>query len=148
MTTSPPALPVSSVPLLVRTAFDDDAAWGSVLDGVATPSEDEFLATVAVVDDAAYRDLPIERLRSLLPAGEYVTFFFVADAQAQAGVDHPLLVVPVRQPKSPFLDEPPRAPFRVAVTSLWSVENNLSIANMDWADYATAVDHDGVFRGF
>jgi hypothetical protein len=28
------------------------------------------------------------------------------------------------------------------------VENNLSISNLDWEDFADAVDSDGVFRGF
>ena len=30
----------------------------------------------------------------------------------------------------------------------WSVENNLSIANMDWEEFADAVDDAGIFRGF
>ena len=28
------------------------------------------------------------------------------------------------------------------------VENNLNIANIDWEDFASAVDESGVFRGF
>jgi Domain of unknown function (DUF6924) len=31
---------------------------------------------------------------------------------------------------------------------MWSVENNLSIANMDFEDFADATDDDGIFRGF
>jgi hypothetical protein len=31
---------------------------------------------------------------------------------------------------------------------MWGVENNLSLANMDWEDFAATVDEDGVFRGF
>jgi hypothetical protein len=31
---------------------------------------------------------------------------------------------------------------------LWSVENNLSIANMGFDEFADAVYKDGVFRGF
>ncbi|MDH6214469.1 hypothetical protein M2283_001752 [Streptomyces pseudovenezuelae] len=31
---------------------------------------------------------------------------------------------------------------------LWSIENNLSGANMDFEEFADAVDDDGVFRGF
>jgi hypothetical protein len=31
---------------------------------------------------------------------------------------------------------------------MWGVENNLSIANMVFAEFAGAVDEDGVFRGF
>jgi hypothetical protein len=32
-------------------------------------------------------------------------------------------------------------------SELWAVENNLKIANMDWQEFAAAVDEDGVFRG-
>jgi uncharacterized protein DUF6924 len=31
---------------------------------------------------------------------------------------------------------------------MWSVENNLSIANMDFDEFADAVDQDGVYRRF
>jgi hypothetical protein len=44
-------------------------------------------------------------------------------------------------------DEPGRG-FRVVPAELWGVENNLSIANMDFAEFAHHADPDGVFRGF
>lgn len=31
---------------------------------------------------------------------------------------------------------------------LWSVDNNLNIANMDWEEFADNTDGDGIFRGF
>jgi hypothetical protein len=31
---------------------------------------------------------------------------------------------------------------------MWAVENNLSIANMDYDEFAAAVDEDGIFRDF
>jgi uncharacterized protein DUF6924 len=31
---------------------------------------------------------------------------------------------------------------------MWGVENNLSLANMDFEEFADSVDADGVFRGF
>ncbi|MFK4804121.1 DUF6924 domain-containing protein [Streptomyces sp. MPA0124] len=37
---------------------------------------------------------------------------------------------------------------RVVAAELWSIENNLSEANMDFEEFAGAVDDDGVFRGF
>jgi hypothetical protein len=33
-------------------------------------------------------------------------------------------------------------------TEVWSVENNLNIANMDWADFLSCADENGIFRGF
>lgn len=46
------------------------------------------------------------------------------------------------------LDDEPGRTFRVIPRELWSVENNLSIANMDYRDFADSVGADGVFRGF
>jgi hypothetical protein len=31
---------------------------------------------------------------------------------------------------------------------MWSVENNLSLSNLDYDDFANSVDAFGVFRGF
>jgi hypothetical protein len=31
---------------------------------------------------------------------------------------------------------------------LWGIENNLSIANMDFEEFGNAVGKDGIFRGF
>ena len=40
------------------------------------------------------------------------------------------------------------ATFRVIPAEMWSVQNNLSLLNMDWSDFADSVDDDGIFRGF
>jgi hypothetical protein len=53
--------------------------------------------------------------------------------------DHPLLSLDLR---------PPGRSFRVMPAALWGVENNLAIANMDFEEFAHAVDEDGIFRGF
>ena len=39
-------------------------------------------------------------------------------------------------------------PFRVIPPEMWGVENNLSIANMDFYEFADKAEPDGVFRGF
>lgn len=38
--------------------------------------------------------------------------------------------------------------FRAIPSQIQSIENNLSIANMDFEEFAESVDEDGVFRGF
>jgi hypothetical protein len=43
--------------------------------------------------------------------------------------------------------EPGRT-FRVIPGEIWGVENNLSLANMDFAEFADSTDRDGLFRGF
>ncbi|WP_433555903.1 DUF6924 domain-containing protein [Pseudonocardia xinjiangensis] len=155
MTSSDPAPPralwATGCALLIRTDFSNQRSWEALCEGVRTPSEDDFLATVDIVDDDAYRDLSATQLRRLYsephPVGPY--FFFVADADAVASAEHPLLVVPVPypEPECAHLNEIPRAEFRVVVAMLWAVEANLSIANLGWNDFARNVADDGVFRG-
>lgn len=37
---------------------------------------------------------------------------------------------------------------RAIATELYSIEANLSIGNMDFAEFADAMDEEGIFRGF
>ncbi|MFF4927208.1 MULTISPECIES: DUF6924 domain-containing protein [unclassified Kitasatospora] len=63
-----------------------------------------------------------------------------ADTVALGSTELPVAVVDLR-------DEPGRF-IRVVAAELWGIENNLSIANMEYNEFAGAVDEDGVFRGF
>jgi hypothetical protein len=64
---------------------------------------------------------------------------FVADQMALTNPEHPILVVDLQ-------DEPGRT-FRVIPLALGEVENNLSIANMGFDEFAEATDESGIFRG-
>ena len=66
---------------------------------------------------------------------------FIADSTTVNSPDHPVLVVDLRGDMG-------KRPFRCVPSELWGVDNNLNIANMDWEDFAGAVDEGGVFRGF
>ncbi|HWU56096.1 MAG TPA: hypothetical protein VN175_11390 [Rhizomicrobium sp.] len=133
----PQLLPTADAPL-VRTDFSDQSAWSQLLVVVRMPSEDGFLANITVVDDPAFQDADPRALAG----GKNVlchAVLFVADAMTFAHNDKPILCIAPPQPQHTF---------RVIPSQLWSVENNLSLANMDWEDFAGAVDADGIFRGF
>lgn len=66
---------------------------------------------------------------------------FIANTTALTFPDHPILVVDL-------LGDSARPPFRCIPPVLWGIDNNLNISNMDWDDFAGAVDQDGTFRGF
>lgn len=145
-----PPLEIQNCVLLVRTSFSNDTGWASLCAAVAEPTVEGFLAGVELVDEAAYSGASAEELSGLLPEphrGPH--FFFVADSAAIDEADHPILVisVPYSEPELDWLNETPRPAFRVVAAELWSVENNLSIANMNWDDFVDAA-HEGVFRGF
>jgi hypothetical protein len=132
------ALPNDSV--LVRTWFGDDGAWESLVRVVRTPSDEGFLASVTPIDDPAFDSLSAGELKAKQTAGPIVSF--LADETTLTSADHPILAVWVLPG-----EEGDHTPFRVVPTALWSVENNINLANMDWADFTRSVA-DGVFRGF
>lgn len=129
--------------LLLRTDFTDDVAWASLCDAVQEPNEDGFKAHLVCISDLSYDGLTVEQLIELAPKGERCgehTFAFIADLATFSSPERPVLVVD--------LYNNPGRTFRVIVRELWGVENNLSIANMDYEEFADNVDPDGVFRDF
>lgn len=135
-----------AAPVLVRTWFGADAEWATLLEEVRTPSQEGFLSDVVVVDDPAFAGLDAEGLVAAQPGGAIVSF--LADETTLTRADHPILAVWVLAREDQDPDEDEQAPFRVVPAELWAVENNINLANMDWDDFAGAVDDDGVLRGF
>jgi Domain of unknown function (DUF6924) len=133
-------LPKTENSLMLRTDFADDAAWAALCEAVQEPSEEGFKAIVDCVNDPAYEGLTVEQLVALAPKDGERSFAFLADRTTFTNPERPVLVVD--------LDDEPGRTFRVIPREMWGVENNLSIANMDYSEFADSVDPDGVFRGF
>lgn len=139
-------LPESEHALLLRNDYTDDAAWESVAAAACAPSDElraytgyDVRADVELIDNKEYEGVSPEQLVSLNSKG-FHTFIFVVDRIAQTHPDHPILVVDL-------YTEPGRT-FRVIPAQVCAVENNLSLANMDYSEFADNVDRDGIFRGF
>ena len=98
------------------------------------------LGGLRIVSDPTFDGLTVTELISLAQRGPYRTFLFVVDHVTLTDPEHPILVLDLA-------DEPGRT-FRVVPSEMWGIENNLSIANMDFAEFAESTDADGVFRGF
>lgn len=133
-------MPKTENSLLLRTDFSDEAAWAALCEAVQKRSEEGFTAFVDCVSDPAYDGLTVEQLIALTPKGGDRSFAFIADRTTFTNSEWLVLVVDL-------FDEPGRT-FRVIPREMWGVENNLSIANMDYHEFAHKVDLDGVFRGF
>lgn len=122
----------------LRTYFDDDLAWRRLCELAVVPNGD-FAAYITPIDDRRWAGLGIEEL---VAAAAQVTrsFLLVADRTAQLDPEHPILVVD--------LSEPAGRSFRVIPAQLWNVENNLSLANLDFEDFANNCSDRGIFHGF
>jgi hypothetical protein len=125
--------------IVIRTDFSDQAAWQSVRTTIGTPVGG-FRAYVQFVDERAHDGLTGDRLRDVLTARSPHRYAIVADRMTMAHPDHPLRVV--------ALSSADGRAFRALPSRIQSVENNLSIANMNFEDFADAVGADGIFRGF
>jgi hypothetical protein len=146
-----PLPPVSR--LLVRTDFTDDDAWDQVRDEATREyGPDGFRAYVEPVSDPQWAGATWEALKAAAPVDDQgPCVLFVADSITFASPDHPILVVDLDDKILSVAEFPGiagRTPFRCIPSELWGVDNNLSISNMDWDEFAGAVDDDGVFRGF
>ncbi|MFD5025092.1 DUF6924 domain-containing protein [Streptomyces sp. NPDC058373] len=125
--------------LVVRTDFSADGAWDALRAALFSPGKDGLLANVALVDDRQYEDLTPDQALDLIPAEYQHPLLVLADSKAVASAGLPLLVVDRRGERGRCV--------RVVTAELWSIENNLSGANMDFEEFVGAVDDDGVFRG-
>ena len=127
--------------LFVRTVFTSGDAWQTISDEARRENEDGFSAYLEPVSDPAFDSLTWKAVRAAVPANKHgARVLFIADSATLTLPDHPILVVDL-------LDGAGGPPFRCIPPQLWAVENNLNIANMDWEDFASAIDESGVFRG-
>lgn len=134
-------IPESQTAVVLRTDFSDTATWEQICAAIKAPqTQYGFKANVECLDHESYAGITAETVSTLLPKGSNRSYIFLVDSIATLNPDHPILVVDLA-------DEPGRH-FRVIPSEIWSVENNLSLANMIFAEFAVAVDQDGVFRGF
>jgi hypothetical protein len=134
-------LPQSQAALVIRTDFSDQEAWDAIGAAILQLTEEGFGAQVEFVDDAGYRGATKDQLLDLVPeADERPFFLMIVDAATVRWPEHPVLVVDLWR-------EPGRE-FRAVPAAVQAIENNLSIANINFAEFADAVDEDGIFRGF
>ena len=127
--------------LVIRTDFSNQAAWKAICATIQKPvGIFRFRANVEFLDDAEYADITKDQLLELLLQNYNHTFIVVVDRTAISFPDHPLLIVD--------LYERSGHEFRAVPSQIQGIENNLSIANMDFEEFAEAVGEDGIFRGF
>ena len=134
-------LPETENALVLRTDFTDDTAWRQICASILEPfGEFEFQANVDFLDNPEYEDTTAEQVSALIPPESNHTFMFIIDEITFTFPENTILVVD--------LAEQPGRSFRTVPSEMWNVENNLSLANMDFEEFSNSVDSDNIFRGF
>ncbi len=143
---------------LIRTTFEDDAVWEQIVMKIRAPriiGNTECFAYVKLIEDTKYRGLDPVALVHSLPDDYPQYFAFVVDDLTTSNAEHPILVVNFLPEFAETYGTLPRErdaseieSFRAVPETIQSIENNLSIGNMGFEEFAESVDSDGVFRGF
>ncbi|MDR3081668.1 MAG: hypothetical protein LBV60_12210 [Streptomyces sp.] len=126
--------------LVLRTDFSDESAWDAVraaVDATAAHSPATYIG------EPRFADVKVRMLLDEEAAADEdhrIFYLFLADATTMDDPARPLLAVDLG-------DEPGRT-FRVPAQWFHDVSANLSIANMDFAEFADAADESGTYRGF
>jgi len=133
-----------SVPV-VRADFSNDQMWQQLPAEIHRLTPEGFGADVEFVEEPA-----LSGLGEVAIVAGYVRSYphdyrhpvlFVVDQVTVASPEHPLLVINLNA----RVDS---GPFRALPSQVQGIENNLSLANMDYVEFARAVAPNGVFRGF
>ncbi|WDZ84097.1 DUF6924 domain-containing protein [Micromonospora cathayae] len=130
---------------VVRGDFRDDGLWERLQYEILSLTAEGFGACVEFVEDRALVGLDEAAVVAGYPRA-YPEHYrhpvaFVVDAVAVSTVGHPLLVVNLNETGQ-------ERSFRALPRQVQAIQNNLSIANMDFFEFARSADPDGVFRGF
>lgn len=134
-------LPQTKNPLVLRTDFSNQAAWEEIRQAVEKPvGTFRFRANVEFLDEIEFARVTKDELLELVLKNYNHSFIAIVDQTAISHPEHPLLIVD--------LWEGSGNEFRAIPSQIQGIENNLSIANMDFEEFAEAVDEDGIFRGF
>jgi hypothetical protein len=123
----------------VRTDFHDDGAWDGIRSQVLAQTSDGFRAYVDIVEDTGFTDVGADAVMAALPPGYPHGFVVIVDRDSMTLPDHPVLVLD--------LLDPVQGRFRAVPSAVQQIENNLSIANMEFEEFAVSVDPSGIFRG-
>lgn len=123
---------------LIRTDFSNEAAWKDLVRAAQTPSADGFQANLQIINDTHFDGASAEQIGSAACGTDHAVVF-IADEVTMGHGDLPVLCLDAFAPQQTF---------RAIPSELWSVENNLSLANMDFEEFTDAVGAEGVFRGF
>ena len=134
-------IPETENALVLRTDFSNEAVWEKIRALIQKPAGlFRFRANVEFLSDTDYADITKDQLLELIPRNYNHNFMIIVDQLAISQTDHPLLIVD--------LYEKSGREFRAVPSQIQGIENNLSIANMDFEEFAESVDQDGIFRGF
>ncbi|MFE0459454.1 DUF6924 domain-containing protein [Kitasatospora sp. NPDC058965] len=144
--------------LIVRTDYEDAAAWRAVVEEASRPSGlgGDYEAEIHLVDDPVWAGATAEAVIAAVKRDEDLSVVFIADDTTMKSAHHALLALDLCHEDEDLdpmyyqelIDSPPAREFRSTPAAVHGVHANLSIANVDFHEFAESAlaDPDGVLR--
>ncbi|MFL6109405.1 MAG: DUF6924 domain-containing protein [Marmoricola sp.] len=143
---------------LIRTDFSSDDAWQHVVEEVSKESDivgdgDGYTPNVEPISDTGFASVTPEALVGAWPRAHHGHVILADERsmrEARSDGDLTVLFIDLSandEDEAEFGWVFGRS-FRCVAPEVAGIEANLSIANMDFTDFADSADDDGVFRGF
>lgn len=147
--------------LVIRTDFGDDESWQTVVGELRRPwgPDGEFPAGVRVVDDPAWSAATADEVLAAVDGDDCLSVVFLADRHTMESPARALLALstiwedesdldPVYYQE--LLDAPEPREFRTVPGEAHAVHVNVTLGNMDFAEFAAAAgrEPDQVLRPF
>jgi len=142
---------------LIRTDFSSDDAWQSVVDEVSKADivgdGDAYEPNIAAISDPGFASATSEVLAGAWPRDHHGYVMLADERSMREAPDGGELTVEFIDLSATEEDEAEFGwvygrTFRSVAREVAGIEANLSIANMDFSDFADSADDYGVFRGF
>jgi hypothetical protein len=142
---------------LVRTDFSDDAAWQRLVDTVRAPVDfagdgEGYEPFVDPFEDSALDGATPEQiaegLASVFDGEERMGALMIADSASMGDPAQATVVMMALGDDGNFEGTGHGRTFRCVLAEVAAIDANLSIANMDFCEFADGAGTDGVFRGF
>ncbi|MFB7229713.1 hypothetical protein ACFCY9_18500 [Streptomyces fimicarius] len=146
-------------PLVIRTDYTDDAAWGEIVVALAraVDGEREWEAAVHLVEDRRWEGVTGDEALAAAARDEELSVVFLADGVTMRSPLRPLLALDLGADDDEdldpmyyqeLIDSPPPREVRVVPDAVHMVHGNLQLANVDFPEFAeeAAADPDGVVR--
>ncbi|MGA5220887.1 DUF6924 domain-containing protein [Streptomyces cinereoruber] len=135
--------------LVIRTDFGDDESWSAVIGELWRPwgPDGEFPARVQVVDAPAWSGATADEVLAAVDGDEHLGVVFLADRHTMESPVRGLLALStVREDEGDLdpvyyqelIDSPEPRDFRTVPAAVHEVHVNVSLGNMDFAEFASA----------
>lgn len=147
------------VPLVIRTDYTDDAAWGEVVAALerAVEGEREWESAAHLVEGRRWGGVTGDEAVAAAARDEELSVVFLADGVTMRSPLRPLLALDLGADDDEdldpmyyqeLIDSPQPHEVRVAPDAVHMVHGNLQLANVDFPEFVedAAADPDGVVR--